>query len=335
MNTLNRTAAALLTALMASSAHAQPAPAAAPRKPTVNLKNQAGQPRPGQVLVGQPVPQPPAPTAPAPVASAPPAPTTSPAPTAPAAAPTAVGVTAQPTVPPTPVVEAFVAPTPIITSAPSLPSVPYVSAPVSAPAAQPSPPVYLSNDASSGSLYIPAPAEREVPPGPGDGAPHIFTAGATPNETLQSLRAMVRDEPVRAGVQSVSGGAEWRAGQGAWSALAPGGTIDGVLEVRTGMGASATLSIDDGARVTIDRLSGVTIKRLRVGDDALGRPAPRRLVVDVARGRVVVDPISGPGGARRLVTITTPDGLLVVSEATEVTVDAGKPATHRAVPPSQ
>lgn len=303
-------------ALAAESTTAQPAGG---RAPTVDVAGQARKPRPGSPTPGQASPP----------AGVPAAPATS---SGPGAAPAAPATSAGAGVPASPV-----------SVAPSAPSV--------------------ETPASTGG-YISVPAPQGVPSGEGQAAgfgpggagastaraPHVL-ASEDVERPLRELRAQMHDEPVGARVDALLGGgtgtvageAEWRAieaggeageagaAHGAWSTLSPGMSAQGVLEVRTGLFGGARLTLQDGGVLELHRLTRATIRTVRVGDDAPGDPAARRIVVNMARGKIVAIPAanSTSGGGR--ITIVTPDWIVAASEPTEVTHDAQRRTTYRVV----
>jgi hypothetical protein len=165
-------------------------------------------------------------------------------------------------------------------------------------------------------------------------APHVFRERTAAQE-LAVLRASIRDEGVSAKVEASSGDgpAQWRADGGEWADTGTGTSRAGVLEVRTGLFRAVTFAVGDRAKVTVMRASRVVLKQVRVGEDKPNEPAPRRLVVEVKRGRVAVDPGPAPaGGAPEQVTITTPDWMAVTPDRLEVTHDPGRGTTTRYLP---
>lgn len=104
-----------------------------------------------------------------------------------------------------------------------------------------------------------------------------------------------------------------------------------MYEVRTGLSSGATLQLGGGCTLTIDRLTRVVIHRL---DAAGGEPSASRIVVALQRGRATVSVTGATAPYTRLdppVTVTTPDWIVLVREATEVTYDAAQGTRTRSL----
>lgn len=302
------------------------------RRPVVDLKKQAEEPRPGQVMPGQPSPQTePAdqPAAPSPGDTPPPAQPAPPPPPRPvvdlpepAPAQPAAPAQQRPLKPaPVPVHEQRPAPAPATTARPS-----------TEPAAEPAPaPQPVARVRAEPDPVPPLRAEAVSAPAAADPAPRAQPAPAAtpapserPAAAVPGTAAVAKPgESVTVRVGSIDGPAdviEWRGLGEEWSPIAAGASATGRLEIRTGLGASATFVVDDQVEVKVLRLSRVRLERR----EPAGPGLPAEIVVEVNRGEVDIKPRTAlvAGAATAVVRIVTPDKNFATRLPTGVRYDA-------------
>jgi hypothetical protein len=102
-----------------------------------------------------------------------------------------------------------------------------------------------------------------------------------------------------------------------WGTIEAGGSLEGRIELRTGLGGAATLDVDSQTALRFARLSRARLERRITG----GRS---ELVVHLLRGRVVVEPrsVDAAGLATTPVRVVTPAGTAVRRVAVEIAYDA-------------
>jgi len=130
-------------------------------------------------------------------------------------------------------------------------------------------------------------------------------------------------EPIDAQITMLEGPpdvVQWRTDDGTWEGPAIGGRAKGVIEVRTGLGASTTLTLADQVSVKISRLSRVKFEQRSPAKDGM----PVELVVELSRGEVDIKPLPlTPGGpAPAVVRVITPDKNFTTRLATGIRFDA-------------
>lgn len=182
------------------------------------------------------------------------------------------------------------------------------AAPESEPAAQPT--------------SAPAPTPP-APPSPATST--ASTPAATPSTTVP-VAAQDPADPVHASVLEVAGPptqVQWRAvtapvdEEAEWGTIEAGASLDGRIELRTGLAGVVALDVDNQTALRFGRLSRARLER-RITS---GRS---EIVVHLLRGRVVVEPraLDAAGLAATPVRIVTPAGTAVRRVAVEIAYDA-------------
>lgn len=313
-----------------SSGSTPPSKTKVVRRPVVDLKKQAEEPRPGQVQPGQPQPQPepdqPAAEEPAPKPEQPAAPQR---PAVDIPDTTAQPAAAQPAKPikpapvPVQVPEPARQPAPAATAQPSQPPPAPEPAPVARVRPEPDPLPELRTDRPAPQPE-PAASPRAVPPAPAPQAePASEPAPATEPARVGSTALARPGESVSARIASIEGPPdviEWRGLGEDWAAIAAGATASGRLEVRTGLGAAATFVLDDQVEVKVLRLSRVRFERR----EPSGPGMPAEIVVEIQRGEVDIKPKQTliAGAATAVIRIITPDKNFATRLPTGVRYDA-------------
>ncbi|MBX3407323.1 MAG: hypothetical protein KF869_11230 [Phycisphaeraceae bacterium] len=297
------------------------------RRPVVDLKKQAEEPRPGQVMPGQPSPEaPPAEPPPAQPQGDPPVQQQPAAPARPA-----VDIPdsepARPAQQPAPMRPIRPAPVPVQDQRPAQEHAPAVrpqadAAP--APAAPPEPVARVRAEPDPiPTLRVAEPEEPAPQPKP-EISPAAASAPARPAAAQPGAAGTAKPgEAVSARVSAIDGPAdviEWRGLGEEWSPIAAGATASGRLEVRTGLGASATFVIDDQVEIKVLRLSRVRFERREPSGPGL----PAEIVVEVNRGEVDIKPRPAlvAGAATAVIRIVTPDKNFATRLPTGVRYDA-------------
>jgi hypothetical protein len=295
------------------------------RRPVVDLKKQAEEPRPGQVMPSPPNPEAP-PAEPPPVQPQGESPAQSPPP---APARPAVDIPepdpARPHPQPAHVRPLRPAPVPIHdqrTTQP--PPAPAQVDPAPAPAPQPEPVARVRAEPDPlPTLRVDVPDEPVPQPRP-EVIPTSSATQARPVAPQPGAAATAKPgQSVSARVAAIDGPAdviEWRGLGEEWSPISAGATASGRLEVRTALGASATFVIDDQVEVKVLRLSRVRFERREPSGPGL----PAEIVVEVNRGEVDIKPRPAlvAGAATAVIRIITPDKNFATRLPTGVRYDA-------------
>jgi hypothetical protein len=125
-----------------------------------------------------------------------------------------------------------------------------------------------------------------------------------------------------------------------WRAVDAGRVLTGIVEVRSGPASSATLSVESGPLVRVERLASARLSRVALGSGAPaaeGEDPPTRAAVEILRGSVLIVPRDSDN-APRSVAVRTPDGEIVINSPTLVSYDPVRgtrqtPASPPATPP--
>jgi hypothetical protein len=149
------------------------------------------------------------------------------------------------------------------------------------------------------------------------------SVAAKPTSELAPMPAMPPGEPIRAHITLLEGPkdvVQWRVDEGEWNNLTVNDKAEGRIEVRTGLGASTTLTLADQISVRVSRLSRVEFHTRTPEKSGM----PVELVVVLSRGEVDVKPLpTTPGGpAPAVIRIVTPDKEFTTRLATGVRFDA-------------
>jgi hypothetical protein len=180
-------------------------------------------------------------------------------------------------------------------------------APVAAPVAQPEP------------EPLPEPAAEiwETP------APEPVQEPVAAASAAAEVPAAPVGEPIKAQIISLDGPTDviqWQVNDGEWTPVAVNNRADGIIAVRTGLGASMTLTLADQVSVKVSRLT-----RVRFEQRTPEKPGmPVELVVELSRGEVDIKPLPLlPGGpSPAVVRIITPDRDFTTRLSTGVRFDA-------------
>lgn len=298
------------------------------RRPVVDLKKQAEEPRPGQVMPSPPSPEAP-PTEPPPATpqgETPAAHTPPPQPPRPA-----VDIPeSEPAHPsPQPAHLRPVRPAPVPIQNQPTPREPPPAAgsqehPAPAPQSEPVARVRAEPDPLP-PLRVDAPQQPADRTRPGDDTTATAANSASRPMAPQpgATGTAKPGQAVSARVAAIDGPAdviEWRGLGEEWSPVATGATATGRLEIRTGLGASATFVIDDQVEVKVLRLSRVRFERR----EPAGPGLPAEIVVEISRGEVDIKPRPAlvAGAATAVVRIVTPDKNFATRLPTGVRFDA-------------